>query len=171
MMIFSLACLLLMLFSDVQTLYRRCDGAGGGGGLWRNVRPGAGLLGPGTRLNLSPRSAPLSFPASACWRSTWRFYCSWLLQTSCGETIKNGLKTDLPRRVNHLAVSKKTHDSPGRNASYLQLHQAPSRPPQALHPPVLKQPWRYCCSLGPFLFSKCSNVPGIGGGERGGEDS
>lgn len=70
MMIFSLACLLLMLFSDVQTLYRRCDEVvavvGGGGCLWRNVRRGAGPPGPGTRLNLSLRCVPSVFPPQTC---------------------------------------------------------------------------------------------------------
>lgn len=34
-----------------------------GGCLWRNVRPGAEPLSPGTRLNLSLRCVSLSFPA------------------------------------------------------------------------------------------------------------
>lgn len=51
-------------------------GEGGGGCLCRNVRRGAGPLGPGTRLNLSLRCVPSVFPPRTCWRSTWSFFSS-----------------------------------------------------------------------------------------------
>lgn len=62
-MIFSLACLLLMLSSDVQTLYRRYDEVGGGVFV-EECEARGGAAGSGDQTELVPQVRSLSFPAS-----------------------------------------------------------------------------------------------------------